>query len=93
MLRPNGLQGVVLPSFILFAEKLADELLGVFGDTGEGGDPPNRRSPRKEERRRCVKNEEIEDQNQAIIRLLEVKERDLLPTAVDRRGIIGGTFA
>jgi len=34
--RPDGLLEVVLPSFVLFAEKLADELLGVFGDTGEG---------------------------------------------------------
>ena len=29
--------GVVLLSFILFVEKLEDELLGVFRDTGEGG--------------------------------------------------------
>ena len=36
-LRPNGLLGVVLSSFILFAEKLADELLGVFGDIREEG--------------------------------------------------------
>jgi len=64
VLRPNGLQGVVLPSFILFAEKLADELLGVFGDTGEGGDPPNRRSPRKEERRPYARVKEVEDQYQ-----------------------------
>jgi hypothetical protein len=35
-LRPDGLLGVVLPSFILLAEKLANVLLGVFGDTREG---------------------------------------------------------
>ena len=45
-------------------EKLADELLGVFRDTGEGGDPLNRRSPKKEERRRCAKGKKVEDQNQ-----------------------------
>ena len=32
-LRPDGLLGVILPSFILLAEKLANVLLGVFGDT------------------------------------------------------------
>ena len=32
-LRPNGLLGIILPSFILLAEKLADEFLDVFGDT------------------------------------------------------------
>ena len=36
VLRPDGLLGVVLPSFIFLAEKLANVLLGVFGDTGEG---------------------------------------------------------
>ena len=36
-LRPDGLLGVVLPSFVLLAEKLADELLGVFRDTRERG--------------------------------------------------------
>jgi len=35
-LRPNGLLGVVLLSFILLAEKLADELLSVFRNTKEG---------------------------------------------------------
>jgi len=34
-LGPNGLLGVVLPSFVLLMEKLADVLLGVFGDTGK----------------------------------------------------------
>ena len=32
-LRPDGLLGIILPSFILLAEKLADEFLDVFGDT------------------------------------------------------------
>ena len=36
-LRPDGLLGVILPSFILLMEKLANVLLGVFGDTREGG--------------------------------------------------------
>jgi hypothetical protein len=36
-LRPDGLLRIVLPSFILFAEKLANELLGAFRDTREGG--------------------------------------------------------
>ena len=35
-LRPHGLLGVVLPSFILLVEELVNVLLGVFGDTGEG---------------------------------------------------------
>ena len=35
-LRPDGLLGVVLPSFVLLAEKLANVLLGVFRDTREG---------------------------------------------------------
>ena len=35
-LRPDGLLGIILPSFILIAEKLANVLLGVFGDTGKG---------------------------------------------------------
>ena len=35
-LRPDGLLGVILPSFILLAEKLANVLLGVFRDTREG---------------------------------------------------------
>ena len=33
-LRPDGLLGIILPSFILIAEKLANVLLGVFGDIG-----------------------------------------------------------
>jgi len=36
VLRPDGLLGVVLPSFVLLAEKLADEFLGVFVDTRKG---------------------------------------------------------
>jgi hypothetical protein len=36
-LRPDGLLAIVLPSFILLAEKLPNVLLGVFGDTGERG--------------------------------------------------------
>ena len=35
-LRPDGLLGVVLPSLVLLSKKLADEFLGVFGDTGKG---------------------------------------------------------
>jgi hypothetical protein len=35
-LRPDGLLGVVLPSFVLLADKLANVLLGVFRDTREG---------------------------------------------------------
>jgi hypothetical protein len=35
-LRPDGLLGVVLPSFVLLTEKLANVLLGVFEDTREG---------------------------------------------------------
>jgi len=35
-LRPDGLLGVILPSFVLLAEKLANVLLGVFRDTREG---------------------------------------------------------
>ena len=34
-LRPDGLLGVILSSFILLVEKLANVLLGVFGDTRE----------------------------------------------------------
>ena len=36
VLRPDGLLGIVLLSFIHLAEKLANVLLGVFGDTREG---------------------------------------------------------
>ena len=36
-LRPDGLLGVVLPSFILLAKELTDELLGALRDTKEGG--------------------------------------------------------
>ena len=36
-LRPDGLLGVILPSFILLAKELADELLGALRDTREGG--------------------------------------------------------
>ena len=35
MLRPDGLLGVVLPSFVLLAEKLADEFLGAFRNIRE----------------------------------------------------------
>ena len=35
-LRPDGLLGVVLPSFILFSEKLADVFHGAFVGTREG---------------------------------------------------------
>ena len=34
-LRPDGLLGVILSSFILLVEKLANVLLGVFGDSRE----------------------------------------------------------
>ena len=36
-LRPDGLLGVILPSFILLAKELANELLGALEDTREGG--------------------------------------------------------
>ena len=36
-LRPDGLLGVILSSFILLVEKLANVLLRVFEDTREGG--------------------------------------------------------
>ena len=36
-LRPDGLLEIVLPSFVLLAKKLANELLGALGDTREGG--------------------------------------------------------
>ena len=36
-LRPDGLLGVVLPSFVFLAKKLADELHGALGDTRERG--------------------------------------------------------
>ena len=36
-LRPDGLLGVILPSFILLAKELANELLGALGDTRERG--------------------------------------------------------
>ena len=35
-LRPDGLLGVVLPSFILLSEKLVNVLHSVFVGTGEG---------------------------------------------------------
>ena len=35
-LRPDGLLGVILLSFILLAEKLANVFFGVFGDTRKG---------------------------------------------------------
>ena len=35
-LRPDGLLGVILLSFVLFTEKLANILLGVFRDTRKG---------------------------------------------------------
>jgi len=36
VLRPDGLLGVVLPSFILSSEKLANVLHGAFVGAGEG---------------------------------------------------------
>ena len=35
-LRLDGLLGVILPSFILLVEKLANVFFGVFGDTRKG---------------------------------------------------------
>ena len=35
-LRTDGLFGVILPSFILLTDKLANVLFGVFGDTRKG---------------------------------------------------------
>ena len=35
-LRPDGLLGVILLSFILLVEKLVNVLFGVFGDTRKG---------------------------------------------------------
>jgi len=37
VLRPDGLLGIVLPSFVLLVEKLANEFLGALGDTRERG--------------------------------------------------------
>ena len=36
-LRPDGLLEIVLPSVVLLAKKLANELLGALGDTRERG--------------------------------------------------------
>ena len=36
-LRPDSLLGIILPSFILLAKELANELLGALGDTRERG--------------------------------------------------------
>ena len=36
MLRPDGLLGIILPCFVLLAEKLGNEFLGSFGDTRKG---------------------------------------------------------
>ena len=36
-LRPDGLLGVILPSFILLAKELANELLGALRNTRERG--------------------------------------------------------
>ena len=36
-LRPDGLLGVVLPSLILLAKELPDELFGALGNTRERG--------------------------------------------------------
>ena len=37
VLGPDGLLGIVLPSFVFLAKKLADELHGALGDTRERG--------------------------------------------------------
>ena len=37
MLRPDGLLGVILPSFILLAKELTNVLLGALGNTRKGG--------------------------------------------------------
>ena len=36
-LRPDGLLGVILPSFVLLAKELANVLLGALGNTRKGG--------------------------------------------------------
>ena len=36
-LRPDGLLGVILPSFILLTKELANVLLGALGNTRKGG--------------------------------------------------------
>ena len=37
MLRPDGLLGVILSSFILLTKELANVLLGALGNTRKGG--------------------------------------------------------
>ena len=36
-LRPDGLLGVILPSFVLLVKELANVLLGALGNTRKGG--------------------------------------------------------
>ena len=36
-LRPDGLLGVILPSFVLLVKELANVLLGALGNTRNGG--------------------------------------------------------
>ena len=43
-LRPDGLLGVVLPSFVFLAKKLADELHGTLGNARERGPLRTRRA-------------------------------------------------
>ena len=45
-LRPDGLFGVILPSFILLAKELANVLLGALGNTRKGV-PPSWRNQKK----------------------------------------------
>ena len=44
-LRPDGLLGVILPSFILLAKELANVLLGALGNTRKGGGPSELEEP------------------------------------------------
>jgi len=46
-LRPDGLLGVILPSFILLAKKLANKLLGALQDVREGRALRNWRNQKK----------------------------------------------
>jgi len=43
-LRPDGLLGVVLPSFVFLVKKLADELHGTLGNARERGALRTRRA-------------------------------------------------
>ena len=59
-LRPDGLLGVILPSFVLLVKELANVLLGALGNTRKGGVPSSWRNQKKH--RHCTeKSREIRD--------------------------------